>query len=104
MNEADIRYFEVTRSVANWSVATTRIPTQQSVLCEGHASEDFEALGEGDILGKSCDDVRSYHLVQNVAGLSQEVRKSLTVPAIANAAVRLVGVADVAFQSPASAP
>jgi hypothetical protein len=104
MNEADMGDFEVTRGIANGGVATTRIPTQKSVLCEGHAGEDFNALGEGDVLGKGCDNVCSSHLVQNVAGLAQEMRKGLTIFAVAHAPARFLGVADVAFQSPAPAP
>ena len=99
MNKADIGDFEVTRSVADWRVAAARIPTQQSVLCEGHASEDFEALGESDVLGKGCNNVRSSHLVQNVAGFAQEMRKGLTVFAVAHAPTRFLGVADEALQS-----
>jgi hypothetical protein len=97
MNEADMGNFEVTRGIANGGIATTRIPTQKSVLCEGHASEDFNALGEGDVLRKGCDNVCSSHLVQNITGRAQEMRKGLTVFAVAHTPARFLGIADVAF-------
>ena len=96
--------FEVTRGVADGSVATTRIPTQHSVLCEGHASKGFDALGKGKVLGKGCDNVRSSHLVQDVAGRAQKVRKGLAVFAVAHAPAHFLRVADVAFQSSAPTP
>jgi hypothetical protein len=103
VNEADKRNFEVTRGVANRSIATTCIPTKHSFFREGHASEGIEALGESEVLGKGCDNVRSSHLVQNVAGLAQEVREGLTVFAVAHAPAHSLRVADVTFQNPAPA-
>ena len=103
VNESYMGNFEVARGVADWRIAATRIPAEKSVLCERHASEGFEALGKGDVLGKNCDNVRSSHLVQNIVGRSQEMRKGLTVFAIAHAPAPFFRVADVAFQHSAPA-
>lgn len=97
-------HFEVAWGVANGRVAATRIPTQHSVLCERHAGERFEALGERDVFGKGCDNVRSSHLVQDVAGLAEEVRIGLAVFAVAHAPAHSRRVADVASQRAALAP
>src|SRR6185503_224958 len=94
----------VTRGVANGSVATTRIPTQKSILCERHASEGFNALGESDVLGKGSDNVCSSHRVQNVAGRAEKVREGLAVLAVAHAPAHFLRVTNVAFQSSAPAP
>ena len=61
---------EVTRGVANRSVAATRIPTQHALFGEGHACECLQSMGESDVLGKGRDNVRSSHLVQDVASLA----------------------------------
>ena len=95
---------DVTWGVANRSIATTRIPTQKAVLCERHASENFNALSESDVLGKGSDNVCSSHRVQNVAGRAQKVREGLAVLAVAHAPAHFLRAADVAFQSSAPAP
>ena len=86
--------FEVTRGVAYRSVAALCIPTQHSGLRKGHAGEGFDALSELDVLGQGCNDVRSTHLVQNVACCSEEMRKSLAVFAIAHAPAYFFRVAE----------
>jgi len=70
MNEANMGNFEVTRGVADWSVAATRIPTKHALYIEGHACEGLQSMGESDVLGKGCDNVRSSQLVQDVAGFA----------------------------------
>jgi hypothetical protein len=60
-------------------------------------------LGEGDVLGQGCDNVGTSHLVQDVAIRAQEVRKGLTVFAVAHASAYFLRVADVAFQGSAPA-
>ena len=104
MNEADKGNLEVTRGVANWRIAATRVPPQKSFLGERHASKAFKALSEVEVLGKDCDNIRSPHFVQNVVSFSQEVRIGLTVSAIANAPVhQFLGVTYVALQITAPA-
>jgi hypothetical protein len=72
------------------------------VICERHACKSVEALGEGEVLRKGCDDVGSSHLVQNIIGFAQEVRKSLAVFAIADPSTHVFREADVASQSSTS--
>jgi hypothetical protein len=97
-------HFEVAWGVANCSVAATRIPTQHSFLCEGHASEGFKALRECDVLRKGCDNIRPPHLVQDVPRFAKKVRIGLAVFAVAHAPTNVRGVANVALQRAAPAP
>ena len=103
MNQTNEGNFEVTPGIADRSVAATRIPAQEAVFRERHASERLESLGEGEVLGKGCDHVCSSEFVQNLVGLSKEMCIGLTVSAITDASAHSLGVSNVASQSTALA-
>ena len=66
MHESNEREFLSCQRVANRSIATAGVPTQQALRRESHAGQGFDTLSKGDVLGEDLHDVRTASLVQDI--------------------------------------
>src|SRR5882757_4015578 len=87
VHETNERNFMVRQRVADWRVATTRVPTQHSFLRKSHALQNFDALSKGKVLGEYLNHIRASPLIQNLVLLAEKIRKGLTILAVADHSV-----------------
>jgi hypothetical protein len=103
VQQPDEGHFEVSLRVADWRVATVRVPTQQTALGERHASQRLSAPGEDDMLLQRGYNVCTAKVVENRLGTPQCVSVGLAVAAVANAAVDAFAVRHGALKRSALA-
>src|SRR6185369_4607506 len=89
--------------VSDRRIATTRIPTQQAVIGQGHAGQRIKSLTEHNLLGDRSDYCGAALCVKDGVSAFEEVRERLAVLAVANHAFRHSWTDDVALDPAASA-
>jgi hypothetical protein len=101
VQEPNVRHPGCCQGVADGSVATAGVPAKQPLVRQSHAGQRFDALGEGNVLRKNLNHIRSTPLIQNIICASEKVRKGLTVLAVTDDSVCAFGILDKSFESAA---
>src|ERR1700730_4351099 len=98
MQEPNERHLWCWQSVADVSVATAGVPAKQSFVRQSHASQRFDALGEGNVLRENLNHIGPTAFIQNIIRASERVCKGLTVSAVTDDSISALGILDNPFE------
>jgi hypothetical protein len=102
VQEPNERHPGCCQGIADGSVATAGVPAKQSFVRQSHASQRFDALGEGNVLRKNLNHIGPTALIQNIIRAPEKVREGLTVIAVTDGSICAFGILDRPFEGAAT--